>query len=250
MRNFSWRPPLLPKDAGQQMAASPTVELHHYPGEDFVNTRAKKTITTLALVATASLSLSGCFKEATSVKVSPQQTVTGQTTALMNNNFLTLVKNSDDEIPGAADMTLKQYFTESFLGGDAPQASDFPRGVSVKVVSTKSGTGLKLTFSQSSLKSVNTVGKDLSPTPSKPLIKIKLDSKKRVVFSYRVLGGKDLGLSASDMKPFTGLSSYSVKTTFAGKVISTNGTVSKKTVTWKGKHGLKAKSLKATATRR
>lgn len=215
-----------------------------------MTTRAQKTITALALVATASLSLTGCFKEATSVKVSSKQTVTGQTTALMSNNFLTLVKNSDDEIPGAAQMSLKEYFTESFLDGDVPRTSDFPRGVSAKVISTKSGTGLKLSFSKASLKSVNAVGKDLAPSPSKPLIKVKLDSKKRVVFTYRVLGGKDLGFTASEMKPFSGLSTYSVKTTFAGKVLSSNGKVSKKTVTWKGKHGLKAKTLKATAKRR
>lgn len=215
-----------------------------------MNTRVRKSVTALALVATASLSLSGCFKESTSLTVSSKQTVTGKTTALIDNSFLTFVKNGDTQVPGAEQMTLKQYFVASFLDGDTPQASDFPQGVKVKVVSGASGTGIKLTYTKASLKAVNAVGKDLSPSSKKPLVKIKLDKKKRVVLTYRVLGGKDLGLKAADMKPLDGLATYTVKTTFAGKVVSTNGTVKKKTVTWKGKHTLEPRTLKATAKRR
>jgi hypothetical protein len=150
-------------------------------------------------------------------------------------------------------MSRKAYLKTLIENDDEVNTADLPRGVTYKIVSSKKRTGVKVSFTQASIKNANIAGRKLGQSPKKPLFTIRLDAKKRINFTYTIAGtdaatptaDAEVGLMDEAMTP-----TYTVKAAFPGKVLTTTGKVKGRTVTWKGKYAIKAKKLKATSKRR
>ncbi len=211
----------------------------------------KKSLATVAVVAVSALALSGCVKETSEFTVTKKQRVTGELSQLIDSDMIDLVKMMDEETPGASKMTRKQYLKTMIESESSLKTKALPQGVNYRLVSGKDWSGVKISFKNVTLQDANKTGRLLADDDSKkPLFKISLDKKKRVVFTYNVTGLGDEMPSDDDLNMGSFEPRYKVTANFPGKVISTNGKLKKRTVTWKGSYPQKSIKLKAVSKRK
>lgn len=206
----------------------------------------KKLSMTVAAVAIAATTLTGCMKETSTFKVTKAKQVTGELRYVIDNDFVDMMQAFDEEVPGAGDMSRKQYLA-ALMDADGDIAGEMPKGLGFKVVSGKNFSGWAFTFDKTSFKRVNQLGKGMGQSPKKPLIKITTNKKKQIVLKYRVTGLESAEAAMETELPKNLKPRYKVTASFPGKVVSTNGKLKKRTVTWSGVHPNKDKVLTATS---
>jgi hypothetical protein len=218
-----------------------------------------KSLTAVSLAAVASLVLTGCIKETGEFTVSKKQTVTGSIAMQVDNSMWDFMQLVDTDIPGAARMTRRQYIKAFYTSEEL--LPSLPAGVSMKPVSGKKFSGMKVVFTKASFRTVNKVGRELAESDgasSSPMFRISLNKKKQVSFRYVV---QPLGLDDTEgLEELEGTEdlftenitpTYKVSVTMPGKVLKTNGTKKRRTITWKGAYPeTKRALLTATSKRR
>lgn len=206
--------------------------------------RTKLALTALA-TATALL-LSGCYKTDMSAVVTRDGKVSGTWVFAMSNEAMKSIMEMDPNGDGKMDekdrnytgplTDPKAYADAFFASGMEEEDEELPAGVTAARWDGKGYTGMKLTLTEVPFSVLNS---EFGGEDSAASMKFTRTQAGQITFRQVV--------EPEEAFPGIKASTYKVRLTFPDKVVSTNGKLSGKTVTWSGKGSPKQRVLTATS---